>query len=509
MINIIVVDDERLILQGFMHSINWESHGYHVIGAVESARRAMELCEETTPDLAILDINMAGMNGLELGSLLKERFPDVIIIVLTAHSEFQFARESVRRQFDEYLLKPEISYEEILAVLNRFRQEAAARRQKRVLRQSDRLLSLLEQDRQAGEPLLLDRLSRLGVHGVPAPGVCLCIQGDFSPGTGRHMAFTQQEAVDLLVEFVGESGLLLRLPQGWALFMPWEGEAAAAALGERIVALLEQMGITANVGVSKGCQWAGEALGQALQALRLKYYVEEQVIVYSPQTGSACDARLHIQQYLLDAERYLSCGNYRELYTLTSIFVESLSVIQAEASLVADTFIRILLMVTRRLESTGKKAEEILGDGHNLFAQATDLTSYTEMESWFSDCFIRLVEPLIQTEPRPRSETVNKVLAYLAEHYTEPDFSLGRTARHFYISYAYLSQLFSREMGESFNHYLTGKRLDKAKQLLADGVKLEDAALQSGYNDASYFNKVFKKETGRTPGEYRKERVKK
>jgi two-component system response regulator YesN len=143
MIKVLMVDDERLIIQGFLHSVDWESYGYEIIGTAESSKSALKICEKNLPDIAILDINMSGMNGLELGGKLKTLNPDIVIIILTAYNEFDFAREAVRLQFDEYLLKPEIDFEDILETMERFSPKILKKRKNQMIKTSSFVWKLL------------------------------------------------------------------------------------------------------------------------------------------------------------------------------------------------------------------------------------------------------------------------------------------------------------------------------------------------------------------------------
>ena len=75
-----------------------------------------------------------------------------------------------------------------------------------------------------------------------------------------------------------------------------------------------------------------------------------------------------------------------------------------------------------------------------------------------------------------------------------------------YMNPNYISQLFKKEAGVTFVHYVTQKRVDDAKKLLVTTQKtLSDIAIEVGFNDSFYFIKTFKKFVGVTPGQYRME----
>ncbi len=118
---------------------------------------------------------------------------------------------------------------------------------------------------------------------------------------------------------------------------------------------------------------------------------------------------------------------------------------------------------------------------------------------------------LLSTEPTekelsvsPLSEKLQNVASYLNEHYTE-DISLDFLAENFFISKYYLSREFKKEFGTTIIQYILVKKITYAKELLRySNSSIEDIATLCGIDDASYFNKVFRKLEGCTASEYRK-----
>jgi len=102
---------------------------------------------------------------------------------------------------------------------------------------------------------------------------------------------------------------------------------------------------------------------------------------------------------------------------------------------------------------------------------------------------------------------VKSAVEYIAKNYMKP-LTLEQAARQVHLSPAYFSCLFSREQGQTFTEFLTATRLEKAKELLrtAPALPISDIAGEVGYEDVSYFSRVFKKKIGTTPAHYRKKR---
>ncbi len=108
-------------------------------------------------------------------------------------------------------------------------------------------------------------------------------------------------------------------------------------------------------------------------------------------------------------------------------------------------------------------------------------------------------------EPATESHTqVERCLNFIHEHYAK-DFPVEALAKTVYVSPSYLFRIFRKKMGVTPMHYRNLVRVDKAKLLLLDRtLKMEEVADRVGFEDAKYFARVFKKETGASPSEFRR-----
>ncbi|WP_432666520.1 response regulator [Wukongibacter baidiensis] len=106
MCKVLLVDDEHLERHALKIIINEGIEGARVVGEAGSGRKAVELCEETDPDIIFMDIKMPGMNGIEATEIIKGRDEDKIVIILTAYDEFILAQRAIKAKADDYILKP-------------------------------------------------------------------------------------------------------------------------------------------------------------------------------------------------------------------------------------------------------------------------------------------------------------------------------------------------------------------------------------------------------------------
>lgn len=106
MYNLLLVDDELPVLEGLKCALDWSEYGFKQVYTSQCAEDAMQIMKEHRIDLLILDILMPGMNGLEMLRAIRTRHPQTHCILISAHSKFEYAREALRLNVENYLLKP-------------------------------------------------------------------------------------------------------------------------------------------------------------------------------------------------------------------------------------------------------------------------------------------------------------------------------------------------------------------------------------------------------------------
>lgn len=104
--NLLIADDENLELKVLEKTVKKHFVDELEIFALSNGRKASQICDEVKPDIALLDIEMPGMNGIELAKYIKEKYAECIIIFITAYDRFDYAIEAMHIKAFDYLLKP-------------------------------------------------------------------------------------------------------------------------------------------------------------------------------------------------------------------------------------------------------------------------------------------------------------------------------------------------------------------------------------------------------------------
>lgn len=119
---IAVIEDERPIREGLVHILNKISPEYQVVGSAENGREGLILLEEQDPDLILLDIQMPDMNGLQMLKEARERGSMTKVVILTAYSDFDYAKKAIALGIENYLLKP-VNLTELKNTLSKIKEE--------------------------------------------------------------------------------------------------------------------------------------------------------------------------------------------------------------------------------------------------------------------------------------------------------------------------------------------------------------------------------------------------
>lgn len=117
-----IIDDEQAARKLMRMSVKWESLDMEVVGEAASGIEAINVIDEMKPDIAFVDISMPFMNGIEFTELATRRYPELIIIIMTAIDQFEYARKCVSLPVFEYMLKPLVRAE-VVSVLEKARRK--------------------------------------------------------------------------------------------------------------------------------------------------------------------------------------------------------------------------------------------------------------------------------------------------------------------------------------------------------------------------------------------------
>lgn len=165
--------------------------------------------------------------------------------------------------------------------------------------------------------------------------------------------------------------------------------------------------------------------------------------------------------------------------------------------------LELVVVLSRAALDGGADMEQIFGLNYTYLTEINSFQTIEDLSYWLSRLMTRFTDCVFNLVDVKHVDIIYKSIRFMKENYTHK-LTLEDVAREVHLSPSYFSRIFKEEMHANFNSYLNKIRIDRAKQfLLRDDINLVDISNLVGYEDQSYFSKVFKKMTGVSPGKFR------
>ncbi len=165
--------------------------------------------------------------------------------------------------------------------------------------------------------------------------------------------------------------------------------------------------------------------------------------------------------------------------------------------------LELIVLLSRAALRGGASTEEIFGLNYKYLSEIHTFRTVEQLATWLAKIMSRFSDCVFDLRDVKHVDVIYKALEYIKKNYMNK-ISLTEVAQVSNISASYFSKIFKEEMGTNFNNYLNEVRVNMSKRLLIDdSIPLVDVAFMSGFEDQSYYSKVFKKITGISPGKYR------
>ncbi|WP_138493572.1 response regulator [Paenibacillus pinistramenti] len=510
---VVLVDDEILIRESIRDSIDWGKEGFLYSGDAPDGELALPLIEEQAPDILITDIKMPFMNGLELTSIVRQKYPDIRIIVLSGHDDFHYAQTALRLGVEDYCLKP-VSAAELIQMLKTVsaKMDEEHRRKQKNTFTPDKLYADLCGGL-IGTGAAVEAAAQLGLQLMAPYYAALILSVVPSALNESEIAQSQVQAAELLL-----ANELTRYPElshfrrsrtETVVLLKDSHPDQIAAKIEMLISGLEQTAppFGLQLSVSRG------GIHERLQGIHLSFQEAENERMLKMLARQNKEALIQASidhspdSVLLDRNRlidFLKLGTPQEAPGFIRQFAAGLHKVSWNSMyayyLINDITLELVQTAKRTFRSDGNQAELI----QELQKKIRRISNVEEC----LDYWLEVLEQLWvwRSEGSDKyGELIERVRLYIRENYHDDQLSLHEIAKQIGVSSSHLSKVFSQETGQTMTEYLTAARIGRAKELLkTTRCKTFEIAYQVGYSDQHYFSNLFKKVTGMTPMEYRK-----
>lgn len=493
---VMIVEDEELILQGIKSIVHWDALDLKLIHLAHSGQEALEMWEKEPVDIIITDIEMPEMNGLELLKKIRSEEELVRFIILTGYDEFEYAREAIRLEVENYILKP-INEEELEKQLK----EAAAKLEeleKKKIRYIDEKTEWLQ--------FLSGKASETGYEHYCERLHLYTEKGRFWVAVMKWSTDSVKEnrITDMILSLQNTEKQLrvVHLPPDCLLLL-LTGADKSQEVKEYFQMLQNeiesQFDILTYISIGPAfddfrklpeCYQAAMKLQKYLLVDGFGSCVDEEHIQEREREDIVIDRTL-LRKLILKKENERALG-----------YIEDLFINNVKKGVSLDALYQMTVQIAMLLQEI--KREYKLENYETLHNLPDLLETIYRSDDIFGikALFISEMNEMIRylhEEDSQYTPVVRQIMDEVQKNYKE-DMNLKTLAYKYHMNASYLGQIFQKEVGCSFTQYLSSKKVEMAKELILNtNRKISDIAKEVGYPNTSYFYRKFKQHYGVAP----------
>lgn len=523
---VIIVDDDHLVRMSLKMMIDWQAYGFEIVGEASNGKAGLEMVKDLKPDMAIVDVKMPIMDGLQLSQEIMRLDQELYYIMLSNYDEYEYVRGAMKNGASDFLLKHMLNEELLIEQLTNASKALSQRDKKSKgvhgTNQDSKdhfILSLLVGDL-VGEKAIADYVKEhelpIGLRKVIP--IIMVIDGyhnsivekgmDYLFKLRKNISVTLKEILDK-----EEHVIFTRVEDNkYLLLVSYEDLSSEKQIYEARHGLLRHIqeqiqryyneSVSFSVGSIRPLYKIKGSYTKAYQLLKQKFYQGAGVIL--DQSNSYPLISIDPKEFLKDLhmKSFGEVINNRNVDKAQGEMKKILSALEYKKinqKSVMDIMDIITTDIVQYLNNIGVPKEEVFGK-QSYKEQLKSMETIDELQTWLDSC-IKKVFQLSEQEEKSLSTVVSQAKMYVLKNYGE-FINLASTAEEIGVNSSYLSKVFKEEMGVGFNQYLCQVRIIKAKALMDKGEELKSIPLQCGFQDYPYFSKVFKRQEGYPPSQY-------
>ena len=535
-LKVFLVEDEVIIRNGVKKSINWEKEGYDFVGEASDGELAYPMILKERPDILITDIRMPFMDGLELSRLVKEKLPNIRIMLLTGYGEFDYAKQAISIGVADYLLKP-ISSVMLLEALGKVRDTILKEQEDKAL------LAQYEQEMQENterdkmkffQKMLFGGLSmgqileegkqfELDLMAAAYQVVLFQILQTKAAQEEPDKVVAAYEKIDRIAEELPFVYSFHREIDGWAFLLTADSDEQLQENKLRLKDNLEkimkkwpELDYFGAIGMPvERLRNLKESFRDADRAFAERFALPPDQITEGTQLTSKDGVRdgievkgiVQVGTLRTMIGKFLNNGTRDEVKEFCDMYLEQIQQDNLSSSLlrqylIVDVSAEVLSFI-RKLSPDAELENEI----EELNRVLLEKHSIEELRNYLIGFLTETIDLRDDVSGRKYTDLIEAAKKEIDENYMSDEISLNTVSVRVGMSPSYFSAVFSRETGMTFVEYLTEVRMNKAKEyLMCSSMKMTEIAFEVGYRDPHYFSYIFKKTQGCTPKEYRARR---
>lgn len=530
---VLIADDEYWTREKLRNMIEWEQYDIEFLEPAVDGEDVLQKIKENTPDILITDINMPFMNGVEIINILKKEYPDIVVFVISGYDDFDYLKNSLLAGAINYMLKP-VTKIDLVNTLSKALEIISSKRQ-----------SEKEQEEQKREilkasSLIQDRELSFFVEKEETPfSPTLMMNSNIDFAASSLILIKIHNLNELMAEYHYDMNLLsysikrqIKDITGYDNLLIFNyiyrsnefiiiTELDNAGI-DRIAQIIlcyftEKMEAPVSIVINEhsySIESIHTAYIQSVSMLMTRKYKKSSVKLFCEKDSPAMHADMKNRMSDELEKRLKSLLKSRNQAGVKDLVFETIALRYCDKKgwglLEVKQTVKRVCNILMDYMSEGKTPHEIME-----MESLLDLANQT-VENLSVDNLCEVLEEMIdyavdlQKVEAPGSirSKVKLAVKYIDTNFFE-ELTLMSLAARFNVESSYFSKIFRQETGENLTFYIAKKRIDKAREYMADSkINLTEIAFMTGYDDYTYFNRVFRKMTGIGPREYRNELLK-
>lgn len=538
MLKTFLAEDEIVVRENIKKMVPWEQYGFELVGEASDGEMALPLIKKLKPDLLITDIKMPFMDGLTLCKVVKKELPDIKIVILSGYDDFNYAKEAIGIGVEDYLLKPitkNAFLERLCEIRSRYEYEKSQReyyeqfhREMQEYEQNssrDFFEGLISGTMDMGE--MYERADKLGLDIVAeAYNILIFTLESENAAAGQSETYSEWEAralekIESLFADHSYAMLFRNNVFSYGVLVKEQKDNPGKNTRDCVESIREILS-----DAPAGQPWfiaAGELVERlsnmkhsyntAAQTYARRYLYDGHILYYRylKEEELAKDDGRYLKKVDINAmdpaiiQKFLGSGLKEETGNFVRDYFHAIGK-EPMTSMVFRSYVILnvrfsVLSFLNRMGYCASALEE--SDTEDALEQGG--ASMEAAMAYAEKMLQKAIEIRDENSGNKNRDILENSIEYIKTHYMDENMSLNAVAQVANISANHFSALFSQNIGQTFIEYLTGIRMEHAKELLrCTGKRASEIALEVGYKDSHYFSYLFKKTQGMTPSDYRK-----
>ena len=528
--SVLLADDEEDVVKAIIRTIDWEGLGYDLLGYARNGLEALEIAEEKQVDVVLTDIKMPYMDGLTLAHKLKELYPSIKIVIFSGFDEFEYAKEAIRLEAEEYVLKPvdsgELSriFKEVHDRLDKeFDEKQNINHLKNYYLESLPILqesfytSLIEGNVRQDELMRTMLDYQIELNGRYYAVVILHNSISLSPEGINPLLITmsirklaeehmQKSRRSCFFTYLGDTVLITQLKSEEERYRLTDELETLCRLAKHVC----KATITAGVGktISSLMDLPISYMGARDAVSYRVLYGRGKAIAISDinpeeRENPSLNREILDEERLLDVYRSIRMSSKEELCKDIDAYMQNSNPENPSLQDYQFFLMELVTNIHKFLLSNHVDAGLIFPKEEDVYRKVQQF-SIEELSAWMKEVCVKVQEQIQEKRSDKTKSFVKKAVERVHSHYMDKDLSVEGLSMELHVSAAYFSTVFKKETGKSFINYLTDYRMEKALRLLMEEEeKTYIIAEAVGYADPNYFSYAFKKKFGMSPSKYK------